>query len=368
MTVGEKISVRALRTRQGLDTEVYAFFLPGNQVAEIADISRLRRGESQLEGFQRKEIRAHVLEIADFLKQGPVLFPNAIILALSPQVRFKMSRGPAPEDDAVRSGELQIPIKPEGQRAAWIVDGQQRSIALARAKQPDQLVPVIAFVSDDVETQRAQFILVNKARPLPSRLIDELLPSMTIALPKALKARQLPSALCAVLSDHADSPLHGMVKRESQGSGSSGVVTDTALTKAIAANLRPAGALGAYETEGGGRNAAFQALCLYWGAVRDAFPDAWGRPANESRLMHSAGIQAMGALMDPIWTRADASADPAAEVASALARIAPRCRWTEGHWEGLGWAWNDVEATSKFIKGLSEHLLRLDRELSRPVR
>ncbi len=364
---GEAISVRALRTRQGPDIDVFAFFLPGDRVAQIADISRLRRGEGQLDGFQRKEIRAHVSEIADFLSQGPVLFPNAIILALSPQVRFKLSRGPAAEDEPVRSGELQIPVRPEGQRAAWIVDGQQRSLALARAKHRDQQVPVIAFVSGDLETQRAQFILVNKAKPLPPRLIDELLPSMSIALPRALKARQLPSALCTALSDHPDSPLRGLIKRESQGVGSAAVVMDTALTTAIAANLKPAGALGAYDPDSG-LDAAFQALCLYWSAVRNTFPDAWARPPGESRLMHSAGIQAMGALMDPIWTRADATENPAAEVGAALARLAPRCRWTEGHWEGLGWAWNDVQATSKHIKGLSEHLLRLDRELSRPAR
>lgn len=364
---GEQIAVRALRTRQGPGIEVFAFFLPGEQVTQIADISRLRRGDGQLDGFQRKEIRAHVSEIADFLSHGPVLFPNAIILALSPQVRFKLSRGPAAEDEPVRSGELHIPVRPEGQRAAWIVDGQQRSLALARSKQSEQLVPVIAFVSGDLETQRAQFILVNKAKPLPSRLIDELLPAMSITLPRALKARQLPSALCGALSDHPDSPFCGLVRRESQGISTSAVVMDTALTRAIAANLKPAGALGAYDPDSG-MTAAFQALCVYWGAVRDAFPEAWGRSPNESRLMHSAGIQAMGALMDPIWTRADAKANPTEEVAAALARLAPRCRWVEGRWEGLGWAWNDVEATGKYIKGLSEHLLRLDRELSRPAR
>ncbi len=364
---GEKIAVRALRTRQGPEIEVFAFFLPGDQVTQVADITRLRRGDGQLDGFQRKEIRAHVSEIADFLSQGPVLFPNAIILALSPQVRFKLSRGPAAEDEVVRSGELQIPIRPEGQRAAWIVDGQQRSLALARSRQPGQLVPVIGFVSGDLETQRAQFILVNKAKPLPPRLIDELLPSMSIALPKALKARQLPSALCAALSDHPASPFFGLIKRESKGADSSAVVMDTALTTAIGTNLRAAGALGTYDPECG-LDAAFQALCVYWTAVRDAFPDAWGRSANQSRLMHSAGIQAMGALMDPIWTRADASESPDAEVAAALARIAPYCRWTEGTWEGLGWAWDDVQATGRHIKGLSEHLLKLDRELSRPAR
>ncbi|MDZ4062984.1 MAG: DGQHR domain-containing protein DpdB [Brevundimonas sp.] len=364
---GPKLSVRALRTRQGPDIDVYAFFLPGDQVTQVADITRLRRGEGSLEGFQRKEIRAHVAEIAEFLNQGPVLFPNAIILALSPQVRFESARGPAAERGDVRSGVLHIPVRPEGQRAAWIVDGQQRSLALARAKQEQLQVPVVAFVSDEVETQRAQFILVNKAKPLSSRLIDELLPSMSIALPKSLKPRQLPSALCAALAENPESPFNGLIKRESESDGAKGVITDSGLTRAIAANLRPAGALGAYDPEGGA-DAAFQALCIYWTAVRGAFPDAWGRPSEQSRLMHSAGIQAMGALMDPIWTRADASSDPAAEVAAALARIAPRCRWTEGEWEGLGWAWDDVQATSKHIKGLSEHLLKLDRELSRPAR
>lgn len=362
-----KLSVRALRTRQGPDIEVFAFFLPGDQVAQVADITRLRRGEGALEGFQRKEIRAHVAEIAEFLSQGPVLFPNAIILALSPQVRFESARGPAAERGDVRSGVLHIPLRPEGQRAAWIVDGQQRSLALARAKQEQLQVPVVAFVSDEVETQRAQFILVNKAKPLSSRLIDELLPSMSITLPKSLKPRQLPSALCAALAESPESPFKGLIKRESESDGAKGVVTDSGLTRAIAANLRPAGALGAYDPESGA-DAAFQALCIYWTAVRDAFPDAWGRPPEQSRLMHSAGIQAMGSLMDPIWTRADASANPATEVAAALARIVPRCRWTEGEWEGLGWAWDDVQATSKHIKGLSDHLLRLDRELSRPAR
>lgn len=361
------ITVRALRTRQGDNIEVFAFFLPGHQVAQIADISRLRRGDGMLDGFQRKEIRAHVSEIADFLSQGPVLFPNAIILALSPQVKFKMARGPSGKEGSVRSGELLIPIKPEGQRAAWIVDGQQRSLALARAEKADLLVPVVAFVSGDIETQRAQFILVNKAKPLPQRLIDELLPSMSMILPKALKARQIPSALCDELSENPASPLRGMIKRESQVEGPTGVITDTALTKAITANLRPAGALGAYDLDNG-LEASFQALCTYWSAVRDTFPEAWGRSSSDSRLMHTAGIQVMGALMDPIWTRADASARPEAEVAAALARISPYCRWTEGTWEGLGWVWNDVQATPRHIKGLSEHLLKLDRELSRPVR
>lgn len=362
-----KITLRALRTRQGADVEVYAFFVPGNQIAQLADISRLHRADGQLEGFQRREIKNHVAEITEFLRAGPALFPNAIILALSSDVRFKSSRGPSGEDEKVRSGELTLPIRPAGQRAAWIVDGQQRSLALAQAECADLLVPVIAFQSDDVTARREQFILVNKAKPLSARLIDELLPEMGVNLPRSLKPRQAPSELCTALNEDPASPFFGLIKRESQPGAPAAVVADSALAKAIRLNLRPGGALGAYAGESG-LEAAYQALVVYWKAVQNAFPEAWGRPSTESRLMHAAGIQVMGALMDPIWTRADATDNPPAAVAAALGRLAPRCCWVDGTWEELDWRWNDVQATPKHIKGLSDLLLKLDRDLSRPAR
>jgi hypothetical protein len=84
--------------------------------------------------------------------------------------------------------------------------------------------------------------------------------------------------------------------------------------------------------------------------------------------MHSAGIRAMGALMDQVVLRADAAPCPEADIARSLERLAPHCRWTDGAWDDLGWRWNEVQNTPRHIKGLAEHLARLDRELSRPVR
>src|SRR5215475_14250216 len=161
------IAVRALRTKQGDKVDVFSFFIKGSDITRVAEISRVARDEHDaLKGFQRKEIRNHVKSIVEYLDRGAVLFPNAIILSLSPRVEFKQSRGPTPEGIAeiAQIGTLSIPIREEGRRVAWIVDGQQRSLALSRTKNMDIAIPVVAFVSGDLETQREQFILVNKAR------------------------------------------------------------------------------------------------------------------------------------------------------------------------------------------------------------
>ena len=139
------IVVRALRAMEAEGVNVFSFFMLGADVARIADISRVERDQGDPpEGFQQREIRTHVRGVVDRLNQGSVLFPNAIMLAMSPE------------------------------RVAWVVDGC--SLALAESNTPAVPIPVVAFISDDIGAQREQFILVNKAQPLATRLINELLP------------------------------------------------------------------------------------------------------------------------------------------------------------------------------------------------
>lgn len=365
------IQVRVVRTQQAGDVAVYAFFLPGAEVLRFAEISRIEREEGELKGFQRKEIKSHVKAIMDFLGKGPVLFPNAIILALSPDVKFELSRGSKRNGrllDIAQAGYLHIPTRPEGRKWAWIVDGQQRSLALSKSES-DIPVPVIGFVSSDLEIQREQFILVNKAKPLPMRLIDELLPEVS-ALPHDLSARRLPSEIVNTLNKDPASPFHQLIKRESTSS-SEGVVTDSALLQAIQANLKPpAGALSHMVSADGEPlvhpDSMYSMLVEYWSAVRDTFPDAWGKSSVESRLMHSTGIRAMGALMDYVGQRAYALPQPQTEIRAALARIAPHCAWTGGVWQDLGLRWNELQSTPQHLNKLRDHLVLLDRKLSRP--
>ncbi|MFT3857683.1 MAG: DGQHR domain-containing protein DpdB [Aquabacterium sp.] len=367
MAVSKKpVVVRALRTTQGDKLDVYSFFIKGSDIVRIADISRVERDEDDtLKGFQRPEIKTHVKGIVDYLNQGPVLFPNAITLAMSPEVKFTASRGPkqAGDDGISVSGTLQIPVFEEGARVAWIVDGQQRSLALAQANNKSIPVPVVAFVSDSLEVQREQFILVNKAKPLPTRLINELLPETRgILLPRELSSRKVPSEICNLLNRDPNSPFHGLIKRTSDKAKAGAVITDTAVITMIRSSMNnPLGALAAYKAsgkEGNDVEAMYGVLQTFWTAVKLTFPDAWGKDPRHSRLMHSAGIIAMGVLMDRIYARlSDVNPDIKA-IRRELDRVAPHCRWTKGHWEALGLAWNEVQNVTRDIKKLQDALVR----------
>jgi DGQHR domain-containing protein len=358
--------VRALRTRQGEGVQVYSFFVPGAELLRIAEISRVHRGsEGELHGFQRKQIRNHVQAITEFLDRGPILFPNAIILAISPRALFTQSRGGKPMGDTKvsQSGTLRIPIPRDGTKVAWIVDGQQRSMALAQARDQSIPVPVVAFVSEDLSVHREQFILVNKARPLPPRLINELLPEVDAELPRDLALRRIPSALVNSLCSASDSPFRGLIRRLSE-ENSRAVVTDTALIRVVRNSIgSPLGALAPYKaspSQPADCGSMYRVLSAFWSAVREVFPDAWGRSPTESRLMHSAGIEAMGCLMDRVMSRAPVGGDLKRHAVDALARIAPYCRWTSGRWPDIQRDWNEIQNVPRDIRLLGDQLARLD--------
>lgn len=364
----DSIKVRALRTKQG-ENAIYSFFIKGQDIFKVADISRISRDESgQLKGLQRKPIQRHIAGIIEYLKQDNILFPNAIILALGPRIKFNQSRGPNPEGvvNISEPGVLDLPILPEGTRSAWIVDGQQRSTALSKSQNDSLNVPVIGFECPDIETQRAQFILVNKARPLPRNLIDELLPEINSPMPSDLSKRKIPSELVNALGRTEGSPFFGMIKRPSDPVEKKGIITDTALIKVTESSLNNYGALSLYKGVGkipDDLNGMYEIMYCFWDAVREVFPDAWGLPSTDSRLMHSAGIQAMGNLMDRIVPRMPRNKNLKSNIVLSLTKIRDDCAWTEGEWD-FGMSWNAIQAVPTHIKILSEYLIQLDYKAS----
>lgn len=368
MTTEQFLQKRALRLSQSEEHPLYLFSLTADELGQIAEVSRVSRDNTgKLIGYQRPEVKRHVQDIVDYLDSNEVVFPNSIILALSSKVQFRRSRGPQTEDGFAAAGTLEIPIaNGEGVKVAWIVDGQQRALALSKAKRRDIAVPVNAFVADDVALQRDQFLRVNNTRPLPRGLITELLPEISSPLPGNLAARKLPAALCEQLNRSDVSPFKGLIRRASSAPAAKGaaVVADASVVKMLHESLNtPGGCLFPYRNMATGEtdiDGIWQILITYWTAVARTFPEAWGKSPSKSRLMHGAGIRGMGRLMDRVMSSLDPRHKGAEKIVmQELARLAPRCSWTHGRWDDLGgMRWDEIQNVPKHIRLLSNFLVR----------
>lgn len=370
MSTEKIIERRALRVEQNSHTPLYLFALAANEIQEVADVARISRDEAgKLIGYQRPERRNHVKQILEYLNSGDVLFPNGLILALPETVRFRSSRGPGTTDDiGITAGVLEIPLPSHDSapRPAWIVDGQQRSLALARTSNSRLAVPVAGFVAPTLDIQRDQFLRVNTVAPLPTNLVTELLPEVISAPSPRLSQRRMPSALVDMLNRDTESPFFGLIKRASTEGDDrrTAVVADNSLVEALKESLEsPSGVLfpyrnmatGSTDTEGIRR-----VLLVYWGAVREVFAGAWGRPPTESKLMGGVGIRSMSRLMDRVMVHVDINTNSAERQArEELSYIADRCHWTSGTWEELGLPWDELQNVSKHIAALSNFLARV---------
>lgn len=358
---------RALCLAQADSAPLYLFSLTAEEILQIADISRVARDQTgDLIGYQRPEVRQHVQEIVDYLDGDEVVFPNSIILALAPNSRFVSSRGPKVSDGFACSGTIEIPLPAHGEpKPGWIVDGQQRALALARTRRRDFPVPVNAFVTHSVELQRDQFLRINNTKPLPRGLVTELLPAVRSPLPPRLSMRKVPSELCDVLNRDPDSPFQGLIRRPSLSTAErrAAVITDTSVVNMLRDSFKPTGSLFLYRNTSTAEidfDGVLSALYTYWTAVRGTFPAAWGTEARQSRLMHGVGVRAMGRLMDRMLV----AINPRRENAAALIRndleaIAPYCHWVSGRWPELDLAWNELQNVPRHINELSNYLLRL---------
>jgi DGQHR domain-containing protein len=359
---------RATRLAQSKHMALYQFALTSEDITAVADISRLSRDETgKLLGYQRAEVRKHVSEIADYLDSEAPLFPHPLIIAFSSKVVFRGSRGIGVSDGVSSAGDVFIPVPQNGDaKPGWIVDGQQRALALSRSRRKDFPVPVCAFITDDIELQRDQFLRINNARPLPRGLVTELLPEVSSPLPPRMALRKLPAAICDLLNRDEASPFKGIIHRHSTPKArlSKAVVSDNMVVKMLEESLTNAsGCLFPYRNLATGESdhvGIWAVLVTFWSAVRDTFPEAWGLPPTKSRLMHGVGIRAMGKLMDRMMGSIDPrNSDAGKIIRRELAAIAPVCRWTSGSWEGLGAiAWNDLQNVHKHQSSLSNFLIR----------
>jgi hypothetical protein len=115
------------------------------------------------------------------------------------------------------------------------VDGQQRIAAIRDARIGPFPVCVVAFITDDDQEQREQFILVNSTKPLPKGLIYELLPTTRARLPSLLQQRRFPAYLLDRLNHDEGSPLRGLIRTPTVVDG---LIKDNSVLKMPGPNAR----------------------------------------------------------------------------------------------------------------------------------
>jgi DGQHR domain-containing protein len=294
--------------------------------------------------------------------------PNALVIAFDSRVRFEKAAGTRGKG-GTSVGELVIPLPssratPEDP-PGWIVDGQQRAAALRDANVESFPMPAVAFVTDDLREQRAQFILVNNTKPLPKGLIHELLPVTHGHLPAALLRKRYPSKLLSLLNLLPDSPMRGAIKTPTMPDGR---IRDNSVLKMVENSITD-GALYRYRdprTGEGDTSRMLEVLWNFWSAVADRWPEAWALPPRRSRLTHGVGIVALGFVMDEITDRCSTGLEvPSSDTyAEHLVPLVEICAWTRGQWAfGLRdhRAWNELQVTPKDIVKLTDFLLRAYR-------
>lgn len=361
------IARHALRLPQSETIPVYAFTLKASELQDLTAVSRLRQtAEGDVIGYQRPERRRHIANIAAYLNRIDAIMPNALTVALDPQVTFQSSG----DDGVTSAGTIFIPRpQPGGPTPLWIVDGQQRTAAYTTAGRPDYPVLIIGFAALDIPLQCDQFLRNNNVLGVPPSLVTELLPGITIPISHRHSARQLPSALVDQFNRREDSPLYGLILRASTPAGlrGSAVITDSALIDGIEESLhRRSGYLFRLRTLRNGDcdvQRAWTALTAFWAAVRDCFPQAWGLPATRSRLMHGVGVRSLFRLFDAITTRHPNTEPSQVFFLDVLTRLAPRCHWTAGRWDSIDLPWNTLQNTPGHITLLGDHLIRMLTDL-----
>lgn len=243
-----------------------------------------------------------------------------------------------------------------------VVDGQQRLSALVQLEGRDFEVLVSAIICADEAELRRQFVLVNNTRPLPKSLIYELLPGVD-GLPARLSNRAFASELTAGLNYDPGSFLQGEIYQHTNPGGR---IKDTAIQKVIINSLndgmmREFLRMGA---DGIGEKQCFDLISEFYRAVAMVFPDAWAtkHTPKSSRLLHGAGIVALGYVMEVLALLDGARSS--IEFAHGLGCLVGRTAWTSGEWDfgdGDRRNWRAIQNVNRDIVMLAQHLIGIVR-------
>jgi DGQHR domain-containing protein len=345
-----KLTFSAIRASQSAEHMVMCFTATASDICTFATIERIARDdEGHLSGFQRPQISSHIQEIKDYLKRDDAVLPNPIVVAFTDNV----------EIHEISDQIVQITINVENGPPGLVVDGQQRLSALNLIPEKNFKVFVSALLCKDDAELRRQFVLINNTRPLPKSLIYELLPTVE-GLPHRFSSRSFAADLASRLNYDPSSSLRGMIQ---QHTNPSGIINDNAIQKVVMNSLHD-GILREFMRDPRGPEKSFQLISEFYRAVSLVFRDAWdGHKPKTSRLVHGAGIVAMGYVME--FLALNLGSRTWEDFQKGLAPIVGKTAWTSGTWE-FGQddqrIWNSIQNTPSHASALAHYLMRVMRD------
>jgi len=343
---------RGLLAQQSAAHKAIAIAARASEVFAFASINRAGRDDSgALQGFQRPQIASHIREIRDYLRADDAVLPNSIVVGFVEGVKTRELSG----------GMVEVTIEGGPEPTGYVIDGQQRLSALAGLPEKEFELFVSLLICRDVEELRRQFVLLNSTRPLPKALIYELLPG-TSGLPNRLTSRSFAAALTERLNFDPDSSLKGKIY---QYTNPRGVIRDTAIQKVIMHSVSD-GAIREMperkQFQGG-----FKLVSEFFHGVKKVFRHEWDdHTPKSSRLVHGAGIQALGFVMEFLVGRDGAQTRDDFE--RGLSVLKGRTAWTSGSWrfsEAEQLPWNKLENTHRQIRALAQYLVTVVRSDAR---
>lgn len=332
----------AVYARQSREHVVLSFAATAADVLCFATIDRIGRdAQGELSGFQRPQVAAHIREIRDYLRKPNAVLPNPIVVAFTDRVRVE------PLGEGLARLHIDLHLGAPG----LVVDGQQRLSALAEIDRDFQIFVSALICRDEAELRR-QFVLINNTKPLPKSLIYELLPTVD-DLPPRLSRRSTAADITTRLN-FENTSLKGYIKQHTVPEG---MIADTVMQKIVMESLTNGVLRGLIDGPKGAEHCV-RLVSNFFAAVKKTFPEAWhGQGPTTSRLLHGAGILALGDVMEVLAQRADARS--VEDFREGLDCLRGKTAWTDGDWnfDGEVRRWKSLQNVNRDVALLKRHLV-----------
>ncbi|WP_186001970.1 DGQHR domain-containing protein [Corallococcus sp. Z5C101001] len=315
-TASSRLKLIATEAKLNNGTSRYQLTCNGRLIRSIARIDRLDALAGT--GNQRDEIRRHVSDISKGIRSGTQV-PNSVLLVLlsehvtlegdeetpssfisiRPLDQFIDTPIPGNTNDLAQSFrlvELDFPFRKaafDEEKSAVLVDGQQRTAALSLVDLdaiPAFSLSINAIVADESEAKKI-FMVSNSTVKIETQFSRALLASLEES-PGYLREEQIRAQAAKMLAlEEKTSPFLDLVQYPGIKKDKRPPIAYNSIFQILTTFTDSSLPIG------DDAKTLAEVVARSFTAVRNAWPTAWAKKPNDSRLMHGAGLRAMANLL-----------------------------------------------------------------------